>query len=643
MESLQINFVIPCKSNMCSSQSYRDYNVRRVSFARRRNRKERCLRVRSGPVKSSSESGIDNPKDGFNIVENEDEEKSLLLGEERDGSGSVIGFHLIPQLADHEVIGSKEDETIHEEEKTEDVEGEEKAKTRVTYNIVFVTSEAAPYSKTGGLGDVCGSLPIALAARGHRVMVISPRYQNGTIADEKFSGASDLDSHIKIYCFGGVQEVAFFHEYREGVDWVFVDHASYHRPGNPYGDSYGAFGDNQFRFALLCHAACEAPLVLPLGGFTYGEKCLFLVNDWHASLVPVLLAAKYRPHGVYKDARCILVIHNLAHQGVEPAATYKNLGLPSEWHGALEWVFPTWARTHALDTGEAVNILKGAIVTADRIVAVSKGYAWEITTPEGGYGLHELLTSRKSVLNGIINGIDTVEWDPSKDEHIASCYSSNDLSGKVECKVALQEELGLPLRPECPMIGFIGRLDYQKGIDVIRAATPELMEDDVQFVMLGSGDPQFEDWMRTMEATYKNKFRGWVGFNVPISHRITAGCDILLMPSRFEPCGLNQLYAMRYATLPVVHATGGLRDTVETFNPYAHEGSGEGTGWTFSPLTKESMLAALRVAINTYKEHKSSWEGLMKRGMQRDFTWENAAAQYEQVFEWACIDPPYVT
>ncbi|XP_044462012.1 starch synthase 1, chloroplastic/amyloplastic isoform X2 [Mangifera indica] len=544
---------------------------------------------------------------------------------------------------DQEVSESQEEVASHDVEKIEDTEGESKAQTRVTYNIVFVTSEAAPYSKTGGLGDVCGSLPIALAAHGHRVMVVSPRYQNGTEADQKFANAIDLGRCIKVYCFEGEQEVSFFHEYREGVDWVFVDHPAYHRPGNPYGDSKGAFGDNQFRFILLCYAACEAPLVLPLGGFTYGEKCLFLVNDWHASLVPVLLASKYRPYGVYREARSILVIHNLSHQGVEPAATFQHLGLPPQWYGALEWVFPTWARTHALDTGEAVNLLKGAVVTCDRILTVSKGYSWEITTPEGGYGLHELLNSRKSVLDGITNGIDVVEWNPSTDEHIAAHYSADDLSGKVECKIALQKELGLPVRPDCPLIGFIGRLDYQKGIDLIRAATPEIMEEDVQFVMLGSGDPQYESWMRVAEATYRDKFRGWVGFNVPISHRITAGCDILLMPSRFEPCGLNQLYAMRYGTIPVVHATGGLKDTVENFNPYAEGGSGRGTGWTFSPLIKESMLAALRNAIKTYREYKTSWQGLMKRSMEEDYTWENAATQYEQVFEWVFIDPPYVS
>ncbi|KAJ9539587.1 hypothetical protein OSB04_026093 [Centaurea solstitialis] len=539
--------------------------------------------------------------------EDEDEEKDgLLLGAEKD---TVAEFQLIPQSGVFEV-GNFHDGILASKDDEESVDDEliQERNTQLTYNIVFVTSEASPYSKTGGLGDVCGSLPIALAARGHRVMVVSPRYLHGGPSDKKFAGATNLNCGTKVHCFGGIQEVDFYHEYRAGVDWVFVDHPSYHRPGNPYGDMYGAFGDNQFRFTLLCQAACEAPLVLRLGGFTYGEKCLFLANDWHAGLVPVLLAAKYRPNGVYKDARSIIAIHNLAHQ----------------WYGALEWIFPTWARTHALDTGQAVNILKGAIVTADRILTVSQGYSWEITTPEGGYGLNELLSSRKFVINGITNGIDVTEWDPSSDVHIASHYSVDDLSGKIDCKIALQKELGLPVLPDCPLVGFIGRLDYQKGIDILLSATPNLLQDDVQFIMLGSGEKQYEEWMRASEAAFSDRFRGWVGFNVPISHRITAGCDILLMPSRFEPCGLNQLYAMRYGTIPVVHGTGGLRDTVKSFNPFAEEGKGEGTG----RLTSECTL----LLCDFEQMDLLTIDKRMHVGFQ-----------YEQVFEWAFIDPPYVT
>ncbi|KAG8501942.1 hypothetical protein CXB51_004576 [Gossypium anomalum] len=652
------------------------------------NRKLTAIRSEKSGNEGSISSAIEGEENSDVI--SSPEKPGLMLGIDRDDSGSVIGLNLIPGwggmgpikynvvkliiYADY--ITSKWPSVANCSLLTWIIGDNEAMDTEVVSTVTKVKDEeikkknrnpTAPYSKTGGLGDVCGSLPIELASRGHRVMVVSPRYLNGTSADEILhvslmqidaSNYNVLEGNKRLHSSMSIGRVLIGWLVGEDSNHVFVDHPSYHRPGNPYGDSHGAFGDNQFRYTLLCHAACEGPLVLPLGGYTYGEKCLFLVNDWHAGLVSVLLAAKYRPFGVYKDARSILVIHNLAHQGVEPAATFKNLGLPSNWYGALEWVFPTWARTHALDTGEAVNILKGAIVTSDRILTVSKGYAWEITTVEGGYGLNELLSSRRSVLTGITNGIHIAEWDPYSDEHIAFHYSAASLSGKVvQCKTALQQELGFPIKPDCPLVRFYfvledlvvkkpnwiyWRLDYQKGIDLIHWAIPELMEDDVQFVMLGSGDPLYEDWMRSAENTYRDKFRGWVGFSVPISHRITAGCDILLMPSRFEPCGLNQLYAMRYGTVPVVHATGGLRDTVENFNPYAGEGRGEGTGWTFSPLTKDCMLNALKTAIRTYRDHKSTWEGLMRRCMQKDFTWENAAIQYEQVFEWAFIDPPYI-
>ncbi|XP_024524899.1 starch synthase 1, chloroplastic/amyloplastic [Selaginella moellendorffii] len=513
-------------------------------------------------------------------------------------------------------------------------------RAKTPFNVVIVSSEAAPYSKTGGLGDVCGSLPVSLARRGHRVMVITPRYLSAA-TQHLYKAAVDAQCRIKVGCFGAEHEVAFFHEYRAGVDWVFVDHPSYHRLGTPYGDTRGTFGDNQFRFTLLCHAACEAPLVLPLGGCVYGDKCLFIANDWHAGLVPVLISSKYRRNNVYKDSRCVLAIHNLAHQGVEPSTTYGNLGLPPDWYGALEWVFPNWARAHALDKGEAVNHLKGGIVTADRILTVSQGYAWEMTTAEGGFGLDGLLRSRNSVINGITNGIDVDDWNPATDRNIASQYTLDDFSGKAQCKAAIQKELGLAVRPDVPLIGFIGRLDYQKGPDLIQEALPELLSDDVQMIMLGSGEPSIESWMVWAEVNYKEKFRGWVGFNVPVAHRITAGCDILLMPSRFEPCGLNQLYAMRYGTIPVVHSTGGLRDTVEGFNPFANGGLGAGTGWTFSPLSKDAMIGALFTAISTYRNHKESWNGIIKRGMSQDFSWDRAALQYEQVFEWTMMDPPY--
>ena len=528
-------------------------------------------------------------------------------------------------------------------------------KTEKPMNIVFVSSEVAPWSKTGGLGDVCGALPQALVARGHRVMVIAPRYQNGTKADALYDGALDTCTKAKVGCFGGLQEVGFFHQIKNGVDYVFVDHPSFHRKGSLYGDSFGVYGDNQFRFTLLAHAACEAPLILPFEGCggRYGQDLVFVANDWHAGLVPVLVASKYRPHGVYKQARTVCAIHNIFHQGVEPSTTFPNLGVPNEWYGALEYQYPQHMRAHALDEGRVVNILKGAIATSDRVLTVSKGYAYEITTPEGGKGMEGLLLSRANRLDGIANGIDMDEWNPEADPDCAASFSVMDLSGKLECKRALQKELGLPQRDDVPMMGFIGRLDWQKGPDLLQQALHDMMREDVQVVMLGSGLPELEDFMRWAESTYKDKFRGWVGFSVPMAHRITAGCDILLMPSRFEPCGLNQLYAMRYGTLPIAHATGGLKDTITPHNPFGDankvlagtadldKGEGVGTGWLFKDMNGEALMWAIRSACDVYRTDKKFWKAMQTQAMTQDLSWDNAAKKWEQVFEWSKIDPPH--
>lgn len=495
-----------------------------------------------------------------------------------------------------------------------------------TRNIVFVSSEAAPWSKTGGLGDVCGSLPQALAARGHRVMVVIPKYED--YEDVEFSGTT-----VDIFD----NEVGYHMLQREGVDWVFLDHPSYPRPGGIYSDDYGVYGDNQFRFWLLCLAALEAPLLLEINGSVYGEDVVFLANDWHAALVPVYLAAKYRPSGVYKDARSILAIHNIKHQGVFPPSSFGSLHLPGEWYGAMEWQYPPEQRQGSYEEeGRSVNTLKAGLSTADRLLTVSPGYAGEIQSPMGGCGMEYLISSRSFVLNGIVNGIDMDAWNPSKDKHLVRNYDMSNFSeGKAANKVALQKELGLNQNENIPLIAFIGRLDYQKGADIMMEAAPWILEQDAQLVCLGTGDPNLENGLRWLDSF--EKACGWVGFNVPLSHRITASADILLMPSRFEPCGLNQLYAMRYGTVPIAHYTGGLKDTVHNFNPWEDAG----TGWTFFPCDSSGLIQSIGNALQTYRGHRETFRDLQKRGMQRQSSWDAAAQQYEQVFEWAKMDGPY--
>lgn len=322
----------------------------------------------------------------------------------------------------------------------------------------------------------------------------------------------------------------------------------------------------------------------------------------------------------------ILVSHiaRVYNQGRGPVHDFSYVDLPPHYLDLFKLYDPLG--------GDHFNIFAAGLKTADRVVTVSHGYAWELKTLEGGWGLHGIINENDWKLSGIVNGIDTKEWSPELDVHLKSDgyvnYSLETLqTGKPECKAALQKELGLPVREDVPLIGFIGRLDHQKGVDLIAEAVPWMMDQDVQLVMLGTGRPDLEDLLRQFEGQYYDRARGWVGFSVKTAHRITAGADILLMPSRFEPCGLNQLYAMRYGTIPVVHAVGGLRDTVHPFNPFEETG----LGWTFGKAEAGELIHALGNCLLTYREYKTSWEGLQRRGMQQDLSWDSAAQNYEDV------------
>lgn len=484
-------------------------------------------------------------------------------------------------------------------------------------NVVMVAMECAPWSKTGGLGDVAGSLPKALAARGHRTMCIAPRYAN-------YPEGWETGIRIRLRVCGNETEVGFFHGFIDGVDYVFVDHPAFHAfKDRLYG---GTREELQFRCALLCQAALEAPWNVPCGGVPYGDESLvFLANDWHTALLPVFLQAFYRDHGKLTFARCCLVVHNMAHQGRSPMAEFGRLGLPAHWKDAFLLDDPFG--------GICMNIFKAGILAAHKLIAVSEGYAWECTTDLGGWGLAPTLRSQGAKLSGIVNGIDTEEWNPMRDPHLQSDgyvnYTPDEagLAGKAACKAALQQQLGLPVRADVPLIGFIGRLDYQKGVDLICQSADHLVGQGAQLVLLGTGTADLENSLRSLEARHRNAARGWVGFSVAMAHRITAGADLLLMPSRFEPCGLNQLYAMRYGTVPVVHAVGGLRDTVKPFNPFDNTG----TGWTFSPAETGRMNDALGNAMYTYRSYPDSFRGIQLRGMAQDLSWEVAAAKYEDV------------
>lgn len=483
-------------------------------------------------------------------------------------------------------------------------------------NVILVAAECAPWSKTGGLGDVAGALPKALARRGHRVMAVAPRYGN-------YCEPQDLGVRKRYKVEGQDMEVSYYHAYIDGVDFVFIDSPIFwNRENNIYG---GNRVDILKRMVLLCKASVEVPWYAPCGGICYGDgNLVFIANDWHTALLPVYLKAYYRDNGLMKYTRCVLVIHNIAHQGRGPVEDFFYLDLPGHYMDLFKLYDPMG--------GEHFNIFAAGLKAADRVVTVSHGYAWELKTSEGGWGLHGIINENDWKFQGIVNGVDTKDWNPELDVHLKSDgytnYSLETLqTGKAQCKAALQRELGLPVRDNVPMVGFIGRLDYQKGVDLIAEAMPWIVGQDVQLIMLGTGRHDLEDMLRNFESRHRDKVRGWVGFSVKMAHRITAGADILLMPSRFEPCGLNQLYAMMYGTVPVVHAVGGLRDTVQQFDPYSETG----LGWTFERAVADRLTDALGNCLNTYWNYKSSWEGLQRRGMMQDLSWDNAAQRYEDV------------
>eukprot|EP00249_Psilotum_nudum_P024018 c29061_g1_i2 orf=359-2782(-) len=483
-------------------------------------------------------------------------------------------------------------------------------------NVIVVAAECAPWSKTGGLADVVGALPKALARRGHRVMVVAPRYAN-------YEEAWNTGVRKRHTVAGQDLEVTYFHGYIDGVDYVFVDNWMFHSVANNiYG---GSRQDVLKRMILLCKSAVEAQWHVPCGGVSYGDNNLvFIANDWHTSLLPVYLKAYYRDHGVMQYTRCILVIHNIAHQGRGPLSDFNFLGLPDHYLDKF--------KLNDYIGGQHFNAFMGGIIAAHRIVAVSDSYSRECQMQEGGWGLDRVIRENSWKLRGIPNGIDDKEWNSEVDIFLQSDgyvnYTIDTLeTGKAACKAALQKELGLPVRSDVPVLGFVGRLDKQKGVDIIAEAMQWMMEQDLQLILLGSGQRDLENMLRSLERQYRDKVRGWVGFSVKTAHRITAGADILLMPSRFEPCGLNQLYAMQYGTVPVVHAVGGLRDTIRSFDPYANTG----TGWTFDRASSSAMIHALGNAIWTYRDFKESWLGIQKRGMAQDLSWDKSAKQYEEV------------
>ena len=483
--------------------------------------------------------------------------------------------------------------------------------------VLFASSEAHPLIKTGGLADVAGSLPSALREDGHDARLVLPAYPAATRPTEEaveVAGLRLVGSKVPVRILQARIRAS-------GLPVYLVDAPAYfHREGNPYTDVTGHdWGDNPDRFALFCRAIVEIGLDnAELGWRPDVVHC----NDWQTGLVPPLLAEHPgRPATVF-------TIHNLAYQGLFDQTALRRLKLPASY----------WS-TQGLEFHHLLSFIKGGILFSDRVNTVSPTYANEVRTPRYGYGLDGLLRHLGPRFSGILNGIHYRVWDPATDVHIPCRYDAERFDLKARNKRALQEELGLPEASEALLFGYIGRLVEQKGVDLILSILPQLMAvPDTQLVLLGAGDPALEQALEEAAAEHPGRVAVHVGYDEAKAHRIEAGCDCFLMPSRFEPCGLNQLYSLRYGTVPIVHRTGGLADTVVDATP-EHVQNGTATGFQFEHADSEGLWYALTQAIAFRRRAASAWQRLATTGMRQDFSWSASARHYAMLYEEALRDP----
>jgi starch synthase len=467
----------------------------------------------------------------------------------------------------------------------------------------MVSSEASPWAKSGGLADVLGALPVALARMGHAVATVIPRY-----AVTKKAPATRALRGVRIPLAGRVYEVEIWALTAGEGTLFFVDQPElFDRPGL-YGDGGWDYADNHIRFALLSKAALEISRRL----FTAD---IIHCHDWQASLVPAYLKDPRLVDPAWLGIRTLLTIHNLGYQGVFDRSVLGAIGLPAEFDSVNGMEF--WGR---------MSLLKGGIFFADALNTVSRKYAEEIQTPEYGFGMDGLLRDRRSVLSGILNGADYGRWNPETDPHLPAHYSARDLDGKQICKRELLREMGLPESAMGrPLLGIISRFAGQKGLDLIGEVAPAVFEDDAYIVALGNGEAHLEDLFRGLQARFPDRISVRFGYDDPLAHRIEAGADMFLMPSRYEPCGLNQIYSLRYGTVPVVRATGGLDDTIEDA-PAASV-----TGFKFLDYNGNALLEAIREACRKWTG-KKAWAAMMVRGMQKDYSWTASAGEYSRLY-----------
>jgi starch synthase len=477
--------------------------------------------------------------------------------------------------------------------------------------VLMVASEVTPYAKSGGLGDVLAALPGALAALGHEVTVVVPWYRSAGLVETPARTLSiDMGGHTYEATFAVRRDPS-------GARLVFVGHAAFFDRDGLYGLGSHDYEDNPRRFGFLCLAALE---------FMRAEGQVVDVvhaHDWQTGLAPVYLRTRYRDDAVLGGAATIFTVHNITFKGLCSSEWLPQLGLD-----------PSLFSIDALEYWLHVSLLKGGILFSDVVTTVSRRYAQELLMPDMAFGFEGVIRARRDDLLGIVNGIDVAAWNPATDAHLPEPYDATSLDGKQAAKRRLLAAYGLPDTPDAlerPLVAMIARMVDQKGLDLIADVAARLVSLDATYVVMGEGEPWYEQMWRSLASQYPERVGVRIGFDEGLSHLVEGGADIFMMPSRYEPCGLNQLYSLRYGTVPVVRATGGLAETVEPYDP----ATGSGTGFVFSEATGDALLSALRAAIAVYRDTPDHWRAVQRAGMARDFSWQASARAYVEAYQQA--------
>lgn len=479
----------------------------------------------------------------------------------------------------------------------------------------MAASEAVPYSKTGGLADVAGALPKELAKLGHNVVLIIPGYRCNADSGRDFHPIAQLPVTTPQGTVNAVisEDVMPIAGHPTGVRVWAVQHDAYFDRSGLYQEKGKDYPDNLERFVFFSRAIIEAAAYLQRD--CNWQPDLLHLHDWQTSLCAVYLKTIDGDRAGLRNIKTVLTLHNVGYQGIFPGGDFTKTGLPSSLFGL-----------GGVEFYGSLNLLKGGIIFSDLLTTVSPTYGREILTPEGGFGLDGVLKSRAAQLKGIVNGIDIDVWNPETDPFLPATYSAKDRSGKQLCKQAIQREFKLPVM-NLPLLAVIGRMASQKGFDLIESALPQLMKLDVQMVMLGTGDPHYESSFKSLQARYPTRLGLHIGFDEGLAHRIEAGADMLIMPSKYEPCGLTQLSSLRYGTVPVVTKTGGLADTVVPLSGEANHA----TGFFINPNTDKALFDTIGFALDVYRD-RSRWEQLMDEGMNVDVSWVRSANEYSRLF-----------